>query len=141
LPQQHGRSLTCSIVPPRLSLVIPADNESALLPRLLDTVAPILCFVDADMRLHPETFNAIEIALGAPSVAGGATGVTMERWSLGIALTFGAILPLVWLTGMDTGHTTRGTFRPGDAARSAAARRPFQAHPCHGELYHVSTEV
>lgn len=149
------------MVAARLSLVIPAYNEAALLPRLLDTVdiarhrftggadaievivadngstddtaaiaaargcrvasvstrmigasrnggaamatAPILCFVDADMQIHPDTFNAIEAVLADPTIIGGATGVTMERWSLGIALTFGAILPLVWLTGMDTG--------------------------------------
>jgi len=65
--------------------------------------APILCFVDADMRIHPETFNAIAKALADAAVVGGATGVTMERWSAGIALTFSMILPLVWLTGMDTG--------------------------------------
>lgn len=63
----------------------------------------ILCFCDADMQVHPDTFNAIAAALANPKVGGGATGVTMERWSAGIALTFAAILPLVWLTGMDTG--------------------------------------
>jgi glycosyltransferase involved in cell wall biosynthesis len=145
----------------RISLVIPAYNEAALLPRLLDTVdaararfvhgpdavevivadnsstdataaiaaargcrvasvarrmigasrnggaalasAPILCFSDADMQIHPETFNAIERALADPGVTGGATGVTLERWSAGIAATFALFLPMVWLTGMDTG--------------------------------------
>jgi hypothetical protein len=38
-----------------------------------------------------------------PRYVGGATGVTMERWSAGIALTYLMILPLVWLTNMDTG--------------------------------------
>lgn len=148
-------------MPPRLSLVIPAYNESVLLPRLLDTVdaarqrfargadaievivadngstddtaaiaaargcrvatvskrmigasrnggaalasAPVVCFVDADMQIHPDTFNAIEDALNDSRIIGGATGVTMERWSAGIALTFSMLLPLVWLTGMDTG--------------------------------------
>ena len=146
---------------PRISLVIPAYNEAACLPRLLDTIdaardrftggrdaievvvadngstddtaaiarargcvvapvakrmiaasrnggaaaatAPILCFVDADMQIHPGTFNAIEQAIADPRFVGGATGVTMERWSAGIAVTFAAILPLVWLTNMDTG--------------------------------------
>lgn len=65
--------------------------------------APILCFVDADMQIHPGTFNAIAAAMANPALVGGATGVTMERWSAGIALTYSMILPLVWLTNMDTG--------------------------------------
>lgn len=65
--------------------------------------APILCFSDADMQIHPDAFNAIARAIAEPAVVGGATGVTMERWSAGIALTFAMILPLVWLTGMDSG--------------------------------------
>ena len=143
------------------SLVIPAYNETLLLPRLLDTVdaaraayrhgadaievivadngsadatatlatargcgvvsveprciaavrnagaamacGEILSFVDADSRVHPETFNAIDDALARPDVVGGATGVRLERWSLGIALTYLAIIPVVLLTGMDTG--------------------------------------
>jgi glycosyltransferase involved in cell wall biosynthesis len=145
-------------------MVIPAWNEAALLPRLLDSVAvarerwteagnradsieiiiadnnstdataqiainrdchvatvekrviaavrnggaaiaqgEILCFIDADSIVHPDTFLAIAAAMGDPRNVGGATGVTMERWSLGIALSFAMMLPLVWLTGFDTG--------------------------------------
>ena len=145
----------------RFSLVIPAYNEAALLPRLLDTIdvarsqytggagaievivadngstdetaamaerrgcrvahvakrmigasrnggaalasAPILCFVDADMQIHPDTFNAIDTAIRQPRILGGATGVTMERWSAGIAATYAMLVPFVWLTRMDTG--------------------------------------
>ena len=65
--------------------------------------APVLCFVDADMQLHPDTFNAIETAMAQPRILGGATGVTMERWSAGIAATYAILIPLVWLTRMDTG--------------------------------------
>lgn len=144
-----------------LSLVIPAFNEAALLPRLLDSVEQarrrfregaeaievivadnastdgtgktaarrgcvvvkvekrriacarnggasvaqggILAFVDADSRIHPETFNAIALAMARPDVIAGATGVRLERWSLGIALTYLAFIPGVVLTGMDTG--------------------------------------
>lgn len=63
----------------------------------------ILCFVDADMRVHPETFDVIAAALANPRVIAGATGVTLERWSLGLGLTFATMLPMVWITGMDTG--------------------------------------
>jgi len=62
-----------------------------------------LCFIDADSRIHPETFNAIDAALARPDVVGGATGVLPERWSLGIAATWMVMMPVVWATGMDTG--------------------------------------
>ena len=48
--------------------------------------APVLAFVDADSRLHPQTFNAVEKTL-SPKVVVGATGVRMSRSSLGIAFT------------------------------------------------------
>ncbi len=62
-----------------------------------------LSFIDADSTIHPETFNALEHALGSGRVVGGATGVTMERMSFGIALTYALFLPMVWATKMDTG--------------------------------------
>lgn len=145
----------------RVSLVVPAYNESRLLPRLLDTVdvararffggagavdvivadnastdhtaaiavargcrvatvtrrmigaarnggaalatSPILCFVDADMQVHPDTFNAIETALADSRIVGGASRVTMERWSPGIAYAYASLVPLAWATGFDSG--------------------------------------
>jgi len=63
----------------------------------------ILGFVDADSEVHPETFNAIEDSLATGRVVAGATGVRMERWSLGIAVTWVLFMPMVWLTRMDTG--------------------------------------
>lgn len=148
----------------QLSLVIPAWNEAALLPRLLDSVdaarrrwieaghasesveiiladngstdataqiatargcklvsvekrviaavrnggaaaasGEILAFIDADSILHPDSFLAIAAAMAQPRTLGGATGVTMERWSIGIALSYAMMLPLVWLSGFDTG--------------------------------------
>ena len=146
---------------PKISLVIPAWNEAAYLPRLLDTVdaareryrhgshrievivadndstdetphvaaargchvkhvskrliaaarnggagaarGEILAFADADFRLHPETFNYIDAVIQHSGYIGGATGLTMERWSLGIATTFCLILPPLWLIGIDGG--------------------------------------
>ena len=46
------------------------------------------------MQIHPDTFNAIEKALADPTIVGGATGVTMERWSLGIAYDLRMMVPL-----------------------------------------------
>jgi glycosyltransferase involved in cell wall biosynthesis len=63
----------------------------------------VLCFVDADTRVHEATLRAIEDALADDRVVGGATGVRLERWSAGIAAAYAMIVPWVWLTGFDTG--------------------------------------
>ncbi len=63
----------------------------------------ILCFVDADTLIHPDTFNAVAAALERNDIVGGASGVRLQRWSLGIALTYAMFIPLLALTGMDTG--------------------------------------
>ncbi len=163
---EHGRVPTSTGEQPhapRFSLIIPARNEEAYLPRLLDTVdvarrryaggpdavevivadnvstdrtadiarqhgcrlvrvetrvigavrnggaraarGEMLAFVDADARIHPETFNAIERLMRSGHVVAGASGVRLERLSVGIAATLALMLPLVWLTGMDTGVT------------------------------------
>lgn len=63
----------------------------------------ILAFVDADIRVHPDTFNAIESAMRSGRFVAGATGVELERWSVGIAMTYALMVPLVWMLRMDTG--------------------------------------
>ena len=64
-----------------------------------------MAFVDADAQVHPETFNAIDRAITSGKVVAGGTGVRMERMSLGIAAAWVMMVPIVWLTGMDTGVT------------------------------------
>ena len=63
----------------------------------------VVAFIDADSTVHPRTFIEIDHALANPHNIGGSTGVRLDRMSPGIALTFAAFLPLVWLTGMDAG--------------------------------------
>lgn len=63
----------------------------------------LVAFVDADSVLHPEVLLAVDAVMRDPRSLGGASGVTMERWSPGIALTVACALPVVWLTGFDTG--------------------------------------
>ena len=146
---------------PRFSLIIPAYNEEAYLPALLDSVdearsryaggpeeievlvvdnmstdgtadlarsrgcrvvqeerriiaavrntgarnarGHIFVFIDADNIIHPDTFNAIDRSLGTGKVIAGSSGVKLQRMSLGIAVTYALMVPLVWLTRMDTG--------------------------------------
>ena len=88
----------CRVVPVAKRAIAAARNGGAAAAQ-----GEILGFVDADMRIHPETFDAIEKALASDRAVGGATGVTLERWSLGLAVTFAAFVPFVWLTRFDTG--------------------------------------
>jgi glycosyltransferase involved in cell wall biosynthesis len=150
-----------NITVPRFSLIIPAYNEEAYLPALLDSVARargryaggpdnievvvvdnestdstgdlarlsgcrvvredkrviaavrntgarnarghVFVFIDADNIMHPDTFNAIDQSLATGKVVAGASGVKMQRMSFAIALTYALMVPLVWLTRMDTG--------------------------------------
>ncbi len=63
----------------------------------------IICFIDADSRIHADTFNAIEDLLNSGKVVVGATGVRPHRWSFGILLTWMTALPLVYIMGVDAG--------------------------------------
>jgi glycosyltransferase involved in cell wall biosynthesis len=63
----------------------------------------ILAFVDADCVIHPDCLLAVDSAMTSPRVIGGASGITMERWSTGIALGYGLLGPLQWLTRIDSG--------------------------------------
>ena len=65
--------------------------------------ASILGFVDADCRIHPRVFASIFRALEDPRVGMGASGIRIERSSLGIAVTVAVFLPIVRLMGIDGG--------------------------------------
>jgi glycosyltransferase involved in cell wall biosynthesis len=146
---------------PRFSIIIPAYNEEAYLPRLLDSIdaarlnsasgshtvevivadnastdqtaeiarsrncrvafvttraiaaarngraavaaGDILCFIDADSAIHPDSLNAIDAAMSDGRFVAGATGVALERWSPGLVATYCVMAPIAWATGMDTG--------------------------------------
>ena len=63
----------------------------------------IVAFIDADSQVPPQTFGEIDKTLATGRCVAGATGVRMERWSLGIAVTYALIVPFVWLMRIDTG--------------------------------------
>lgn len=93
-----ARAAGCRVVTVLPRVIAAVRNGGAQAAR-----GEVLVFIDADSRIHPETFAAIDRALATGVVIAGATGVTLDRWSLGIAITFATLLPMVWLTGMDTG--------------------------------------
>jgi glycosyltransferase involved in cell wall biosynthesis len=93
-----ARARGCVVAAIEKRCIASARNGGAAVAR-----GAILCFVDADMRVHPETFNVLAETIANPRVIAGATGCTLERWSVGLALTWATFMPFVWLTGMDTG--------------------------------------
>jgi len=62
----------------------------------------ILAFVDADSRLHPDTFDAIDQTLN-PGVVVGATGIRMSRVSLGIRVTMFVVAIVTRIGGIGPG--------------------------------------
>ncbi len=63
----------------------------------------IICYADADMRIHPDTFNEIDVVLATGKYIAGASGVRLERWSLGLLVTWCIMIPMVVVMRMDTG--------------------------------------
>jgi glycosyltransferase involved in cell wall biosynthesis len=93
-----ARRRGCRVVSAEKRCIAAARNAGGRAAR-----GEIVGFVDADMRIHPDSFDAIDKALASARIVGGATGCTLERWSLGLGVTFAMFLPLVWLTNFDTG--------------------------------------
>jgi len=63
----------------------------------------IVCFIDADSALHPQTFNAIDQTMSTGRFVGGATGIRLERKSLGLLGAYCGCMTLVLIVGIDTG--------------------------------------
>jgi glycosyltransferase involved in cell wall biosynthesis len=93
-----ARRRGCWVVPEEKRVIAAARNKGGRSAR-----GQILAFIDADNMIHPDTFNAIDRSLSTGKVIAGATGVKMERVSLGIAVTYVLMIPMAWITGMDTG--------------------------------------
>ena len=93
-----ARARGCRVVPVAKRSIAAARNAGGAAAH-----GEFVGFVDADMRIHPDTFDAIERALQSDRIVGGATGLTLERWSLGLAVTFAVYVPWLWLTKFDSG--------------------------------------
>src|SRR5436853_6116995 len=62
----------------------------------------ILCFIDADSALHPQTFDAIDQAMTSGRYVWGATGVVLERKSFALMVAYCLMMPMVSLTALHT---------------------------------------
>lgn len=63
----------------------------------------ILCFIDADSAIHPQTFDAVDAAMETGRYVWGVTGGVLDRKSFPLLLTHYLFMPMVWLTGLDIG--------------------------------------
>ncbi len=94
-----ARSRGCDVGREERRIIAAVRNRGASLAK-----GTVLAFTDADNVIHPETFNSIWKAMQSNRAVAGATGVKLERMSLGIAITYYCLmLPMILITGMDTG--------------------------------------
>jgi glycosyltransferase involved in cell wall biosynthesis len=63
----------------------------------------ILCFIDADSAIHPQTFDAIDHVMNSGRYIWGVTGARMERSSPALFLTYWMCMAIVFFSGLDTG--------------------------------------
>ncbi len=63
----------------------------------------VIAFVDADLQVHPDAFIAIDRVMRRDTVVGGATSMTMERWSVGIRTTYHLSKWMVRAMGLEGG--------------------------------------
>jgi glycosyltransferase involved in cell wall biosynthesis len=63
----------------------------------------ILCFIDADSSIHPQTFNEIERVMNTGRYVWGVTGAVLERKSVALLITHYTFLPMAWVAGWDIG--------------------------------------
>jgi hypothetical protein len=88
----------CRIAHAELRCIAAARNAGAAIAR-----GDVICFVDSDAQIHPETFNVVYDLMQRRNVVGGATGIRPERWSPGIGITFAIFTLLSVTTRLDTG--------------------------------------
>ena len=63
----------------------------------------ILCFIDADSAIDPQTFNAIDQVMHTGKYVWGVTGARMERTSFALVLTYCVGMMMVLISGLDMG--------------------------------------
>ena len=88
----------CRVVPVEKRVIGAVRNGGAAAAQ-----GEILCFVDADFRIHPQTFNAVQKAIDGGRIVAGSTSALPERWSAGIVVCFAFLMPIILATKVDIG--------------------------------------
>jgi glycosyltransferase involved in cell wall biosynthesis len=91
-------SMNCRTVTVKKRRIAAARNGGAK-----TAIGEVFCFIDADSALHPDTFYKIDNAMRDQKRIAGATGVFLERRSIGLLATYLCMMPALLVTGMDTG--------------------------------------
>jgi glycosyltransferase involved in cell wall biosynthesis len=93
-----ARTRGCRVVHVEKRMIAAARNAGAGA-----ATGEILGFIDADSRIHPDTFGVLDEVLASGRFVGGATGIRPERWSPGIAATWAVLSPIAWALRLDAG--------------------------------------
>lgn len=93
-----ARSRGCTVVDVQKRAIAAARNGGASV-----ATGEIVCFVDADLRIHPDTFNAISVAMQTGKYVGGASDWVLDRTSVGLAVTAFIVRALTWLGRVNGG--------------------------------------
>lgn len=91
---KHG----CQVAHVEKRLIAAARNGGAAL-----ATGDVLCFIDGDSRIHPDTFNAINHLIKNDKVIAGATGIVPDRYSLGIIMTWVMAYIVTFFARVDAG--------------------------------------
>ena len=97
---------TAAIAHARGCLVVDVDKRAIAAARNGGAAAAsgqTLCFVDADLRIHPDTLAVITDRMRSGRVAGGASGWRLDRRSAGLIATVATVRALTWLAGVNAG--------------------------------------
>jgi glycosyltransferase involved in cell wall biosynthesis len=93
-----ARSRGCRVVDVKKRAIGAARNGAAVA-----ATGAIGCYFDTDIRIHPDTFNAIAVHMATGKHVGGAAGWVAERMPLGLVLTTALVRSLTWLAGVNAG--------------------------------------
>jgi glycosyltransferase involved in cell wall biosynthesis len=93
-----ARERGCRVVHVEKRAIAAARNGGAAI-----AAGEIVCFIDADSRIHPNTFNAIDDVMIPGRVIVGTSRVHPDRWSIGLWATWVLGLVVSYGMGVDAG--------------------------------------